>query len=306
MDFERTQRWTDYNDIKCKEYARHDFGYQCVYCLMNEKEAGTGHFAYEIDHFVPKTKSEFYNGNINSYNNLFYSCQVCNRKKLDFYNENLLNPCIDNIYFGENPALLIDDNFKVKPNNDKGTLFIDVFKLNSRYHINRRKKSKIVNQNRKIKIDLLDTIIKSASDNILENLNKVKDIIENEELFNYGLTDRFFYADELLTAKEVKHEFIFEANNLDVIAEINGIEYFCELIFDDSKDNKSTYEKRVKKEKLELWFKDERNIGILFYYYNLGKFYLVPLSDIIKSKQNLNDVNIEKIIKLNDSYIISR
>lgn len=308
MDFERIQRWTNYNDVKCKEYARQDFGCQCVYCLMNERDTGTGYYEYEIDHFFPKTKSEFYRGNVNDYNNLFYACHICNRKKSDFYDANLLNPCIDDIYFGENPALFIDvdDNYKVKANNPKGDLFINVFKLNSRHHITRRQKSALQKTNRKKMLNLLDEVVKSANDEIIDNVNQIKEIIKNQSLYNYELTDRFFGADEYLSSLNIKHKFIFEANNIDICIEINGIEYFCELIFDGSQDNKSTYEKRVKKEKLELWFKDERNIGILFFYYNFDKLYFVPLSAIIKSKQNLKDINIEKIIKLNDSYIITR
>ena len=306
MDYKREQRWTNYNDVKCKEYARHDFKYQCAYCLMNERETGLSYSAYEIDHFIPVVKEELYNGNVNEYNNLFYSCQKCNRKKADFVDEDLLNPCIDDVYFGENPAVYIDDDYKVIANNTKGEVFIDVFKLNSRYHINRRRNSFLSDKNNMMISNLLDDIIILANDEIKENLNQVKKIMENQSVHSYELTDRFDDVNKTLETLNLRHKFIFEANNIDLFIELDGTEYFCELIFDKTKENKNTYEKRIKKEKLQLWFNDDRNIGVLFFFHNLNKLYFVPLSKIVENQTDLKDINLETSVFIDDSNLITK
>lgn len=54
---------------------REDFHHMCGYCGKTENITKN---AFEIDHFVPKKYSK---DRINDYNNLVYSCYVCNRKK---------------------------------------------------------------------------------------------------------------------------------------------------------------------------------------------------------------------------------
>ena len=54
---------------------REDFHYMCGYCGKTEKITKN---AFEIDHFIPRKYAE---DRKNDYNNLVYSCYVCNRKK---------------------------------------------------------------------------------------------------------------------------------------------------------------------------------------------------------------------------------
>ena len=52
-----------------------DFYHMCGYCGKTEDVTRN---AFEIDHFVPQKYDE---SRKNDYNNLVYSCYVCNRKK---------------------------------------------------------------------------------------------------------------------------------------------------------------------------------------------------------------------------------
>ena len=53
---------------------RWDFWYSCAYCTLSECEAKA--ISFEIDHFVPK-----FQGGSDAYDNLMYSCKVCNGHK---------------------------------------------------------------------------------------------------------------------------------------------------------------------------------------------------------------------------------
>lgn len=57
-----------------RSFVREDFRWTCAYCSIAETEA-TG-IGFEIDHYQPTAK-----GGTNSFDNLVYSCRVCNRKK---------------------------------------------------------------------------------------------------------------------------------------------------------------------------------------------------------------------------------
>ena len=71
---ESCKNYQDYRDI-----LRFDFWYSCAYCSMTEIEA-TG-IGFEIDHYYPiKHNRE----KKNDYNNLMWSCRICNRNKADF------------------------------------------------------------------------------------------------------------------------------------------------------------------------------------------------------------------------------
>lgn len=62
---------------KYKPYLRLDFRWRCGYCGMHEVNWG-GATHFHIDHFDPKSLSPEH---INSYPNLYYACDVCNRYK---------------------------------------------------------------------------------------------------------------------------------------------------------------------------------------------------------------------------------
>ena len=67
--------------LKYSEYRqtiRDDFIYSCAYCTMSEAEAEAIRFT--IDHYEPKSARPDL---INNYENLMYSCDVCNERKSD-------------------------------------------------------------------------------------------------------------------------------------------------------------------------------------------------------------------------------
>ncbi|MDP8269001.1 MAG: HNH endonuclease [Candidatus Tenebribacter davisii] len=67
-----------------KSYLRDEAKNRCVYCAIHENSlGGVDHF--HIEHYKPQSK---FPELINNYNNLFYSCPICNRfKSNDWPNE---------------------------------------------------------------------------------------------------------------------------------------------------------------------------------------------------------------------------
>lgn len=66
-----------------KEYRqelRYDFFYSCAYCTMAESEATT--IRYVIDHYIPRNERPDL---VHSYENLIYTCDLCNMRKSDRY-----------------------------------------------------------------------------------------------------------------------------------------------------------------------------------------------------------------------------
>jgi hypothetical protein len=68
------------NYSEYRRTLRRDFLYSCAYCTMSEHEAHGISFA--IDHYEPQTARDDL---INAYENLMYSCEVCNARKGDRY-----------------------------------------------------------------------------------------------------------------------------------------------------------------------------------------------------------------------------
>ncbi len=63
-----------------KQELRYDFFYSCAYCCIAETEAGGLRFT--IDHYEPqKARTDL----VNIYDNLMWSCDVCNQRKGDRY-----------------------------------------------------------------------------------------------------------------------------------------------------------------------------------------------------------------------------
>lgn len=132
--FVRKKRYYKYRDSLCKKYLRIDFKKQCAYCGMHEAESITGMKIFQIDHFRPQKLFGHLSSN-NDYENLFYSCEICNgiNGKSDNWNENLLNPCIDDIY-GEGKHIIEEkkEDFKLIPLTEEGRIFIETIKLNQK------------------------------------------------------------------------------------------------------------------------------------------------------------------------------
>jgi HNH endonuclease len=61
-----------------KDWLRDEFAFRCVYCLTREKWYPTGHRAFAVEHIVPKASNK---GLKTVYENLAYSCHLCNSRK---------------------------------------------------------------------------------------------------------------------------------------------------------------------------------------------------------------------------------
>jgi len=73
-----------YNDIEVKMHLREEGGQRCVYCSINESIIG-GYQFFWVEHHKPQSVDSSLKDDLN---NLFYSCQICNRfKSNDWPNE---------------------------------------------------------------------------------------------------------------------------------------------------------------------------------------------------------------------------
>ncbi len=104
MEYVRKYRWANYSSPKCREYLRNDFSHECAYCKLKEQEVGiAGQYIFEIDHFKPQRLNL---PDVHQYHNLYYACSKCNKEKSDIWDEKLLDPCADDIFSGDNPAII--------------------------------------------------------------------------------------------------------------------------------------------------------------------------------------------------------
>ena len=67
------------HDSRVKEFLRQEGGLRCVYCAVHENALG-GIQAFHVEHYRPKSKFPALE---NTLSNLFYSCPICNRFKLN-------------------------------------------------------------------------------------------------------------------------------------------------------------------------------------------------------------------------------
>ena len=118
--------FSDYR--RYKPYLRTEFSRQCVYCCM--PDGIQGHDSFGVDHYRPM--SQFPSLSC-EYENLFYSCNRCNRLKRDFWpaEEELVkglflpNPCDHTM--GEH---LRFHGARVMPTSQAGELTINLLLLN--------------------------------------------------------------------------------------------------------------------------------------------------------------------------------
>ncbi|MFA5934555.1 MAG: HNH endonuclease [Candidatus Paceibacterota bacterium] len=67
------------HDSRVKEFLRQEGGFRCVYCAIHENALG-GIQAFHVEHYKPKSKFPTLEHILE---NLFYSCPICNRFKLN-------------------------------------------------------------------------------------------------------------------------------------------------------------------------------------------------------------------------------
>lgn len=312
MEYIRKQRWANYSSPKCKEYLRNDFFHECAYCKLQEQEVGiVGLDFFEIDHFKPQSLNL---PDTHKYHNLYYSCEKCNNEKSDIWDTKLLDPCTDDIFSGSNPAIIggkKESHYKYIAKNDRGTFYINTFKLNSRTQIRFRKARENYENNLHTINALIDEILLKFQQNA--ELHDLKDLIfqldnlrhlKQQELDKLPKDKMFEKAEEYLNDKGIENSLVFEEYNMDIKMKFNGSTYYCELLVDNSVEEKTEYRKNISVEKLITWFeKLNSNFGILFYYPRINRMYFYPLSDKIKPT-DFSDANSSKQIKISDEYLI--
>lgn len=144
MDYQRRDRHVTYNSPSCKMYLRHDFEHRCAYCGAVEEILSpipsARELLFEKDHFVPQDSGA---SDVHKYPNLYYVCKKCNGLK-----DNLrlpLDPCVDDIWYGDNPQLKIGDasrGFFVDPQTPAAEQYVRILQLNSRYQLEVREEFK--------------------------------------------------------------------------------------------------------------------------------------------------------------------
>lgn len=115
------ENW-DYKNIKNKEALEKSTNKKCMYCESNISHTSYAH----IEHIKPKAIWKFPELEFN-WDNLWYACPLCNINKSDKYDENFINPYIDD------PELFLKSNWWIffsKKWNNRWELTIDFLKLN--------------------------------------------------------------------------------------------------------------------------------------------------------------------------------
>lgn len=85
-----------------RPYIREDFSSCCAYCLLAEV-LGAGQENFELDHFRPRAHFPTL---VREYENIYYSCHVCNNTKRDSWPSmelrnrgyRFFDPCQDDFY----------------------------------------------------------------------------------------------------------------------------------------------------------------------------------------------------------------
>ena len=81
--------------------------------------------------------------------------------------------------------------------------------------------------------------------------------------------------------------------------------YYCELVIDNSVEEKTEYRKNISVEKLTTWFeKLNSNFGILFYYPRINRMYFYPVSNEMELS-NVADDKKFKQIKIDNMHLLS-
>ena len=312
MEYIRKQRWADYLSPKCKEYLRNDFSHECAYCKLQEQEVGFVNFYFfEIDHFKPQSLNL---PEKNKYYNLYYCCKKCNNEKSNIWDTKLLDPCVDDIFSGSNPAIIggkKEDDYKYIAQNDRGAFYIDTFKLNSRTQIHFRKTRESHENKLHMINSLIDEILLKIQDNT--QLHNLKDLIgqlehlrhlKQGELDKLPKDEMFEKAEEYLNNKGIENSLVFEEYNMDIKIKFNDSTYYCELVLDNSANENTEYRKNISLEKLTTWFeKLNYNFGILFYYPKINRMYFYPISDKI-ARSDISSANKFKQIKIGEECLI--
>ena len=117
-------------------------------------------------------------------------------------------------------------------------------------------------------------------------------------------SDKSDSAEEYLNDKGIENSLVFEEYNMDFKMKFNGSTYYCELLVDNSLEEKTEYRKNISVEKLTTWFeKLNSNFGILFYYPRINRMYFYPVSNNMTLPEITDGKKIRQI-KINDKCLL--
>ena len=134
----------------------------------------------------------------------------------------------------------------------------------------------------------------------LDNLRHLK----QQELGKLPKDEMFEKAEEYLNDKGIENSLVFEEYNMDFKMKFNGSTYYCELLVDNSLEEKTEYRKNISVEKLTTWFeKLNSNFGILFYYPRINRMYFYPVSNNMTLPEITDGKKIRQI-KINDKCLL--
>ncbi|WP_214630368.1 HNH endonuclease [Paenibacillus agaridevorans] len=242
--FLRKSRKINYFHSKCKKYLRFDFNYRCAYCGQHEFENIASYNFFQIDHFRPKKKFSHLS-DIDDYNNLYYSCSICNGRsgKSDNWDENLLNPCMVNIFGDEHHIKITPDliTFKLISNSPEGQIFINTIKLDNRKHREIRRERHARNISLNTERALLEEMMKDleAVFECEKNANMMSYLKQKHSEIEYRLIGPYYKSqvfdeEEIILAERLRDidtgitlSKIYDENELDYILEYGQYSTKC-------------------------------------------------------------------------------
>lgn len=161
------------------------------------------------------------------------------------------------------------------------------------------------------RVTLIDEILLKFQHNA--ELHDLKDLIfqldnlrhlKQQELDKLPKDEMFEKAEEYLNDKGIENSLVFEEYNMDFKMKFNGSTYYCELLVDNSLEEKTEYRKNISVEKLTTWFeKLNSNFGILFYYPRINRMYFYPVSNNMTLPEITDGKKIRQI-KINDKCLL--
>ena len=185
---------------KTLENLKEMFKNCCAYCEGKYVVTSSS----QIEHFKPKS---LYPNLMFDYNNMNLSCELCNKAKLNKFDEKLINPTVDEPY-----EHIQFKAYMIVPKDERGKTTIDMFKLNSNERVNIKKAKYIPIYNRL-------EIIKEEVDNIKLEKEKVNEwfiklltqtVEEMEETFEDGFEYTSMYRHNF---KDIAQEMKLYLNN---------------------------------------------------------------------------------------------
>lgn len=318
MEFVRKKRYVRYHDPKCKTYLRIDFRFRCAYCRTHESELIIGERVFEKDHFKPQAK--FANSeDVHRYDNLFYSCKLCNGKsgKSDKWEDDLLNPCNDDIY-GEGNHILEQENeiddFKLLSLTPQGEKYIQIFNLNQLDHRKIRGKRWVLKQKNIAKIEKISNIElnlkmldyndqnRAIIDSLKNEIQELKDeILEVETVYSVtSKTDDIIRFEESIR-KYVELKAVYYQYDLDYEFLYKNRIVKCDVhIEDDIVFNNGEVQKRICVGQADDWKELDDRICMILFNKSNGKIYYSNVKKILLDSA-MNGSRQFFVIKINES-----